>query len=362
MSVEKDISRRVYVVKDNVIIIPFRDEGLQILAYGREFVFKGKVATVLIPRILQFVDGQHSVAEVCDKVIAACGPIVEASVITQTIRSLEQQSLLREAAPIPLLAPDEREKFRAQLDFFAAFENNGNVYQARLKQHHLGLFVVGDMAETIARAVAPLGIGNITLFQHGREAAGKVGEIVCHPLTSLDSEHLLTLVQQHKLSYVAGVAAAVTCRLWESLNQVCLAAQLPMTRVEVAPLRSEIGPTVLPGRSACYQCFDLRRQSLKISYDEYKNLEAHLHKNDSLRPFVVHPLFVETTASMAAYEIMRVMSGYFYPQTYNQVVQFDFLTMEIVKHPVLKLPRCPACSPVNRKPMKEAYPKAYGGG
>lgn len=362
MSVEKDISKRVYIVKDNVIIIPFRDEGLQILAYGREFVFRGKVATVLIPRILQFVDGVNTVAQVCEKVIAACGPIVDANVITQTIRSLEQQSLLREASPSPALAAGDADKFRAQLGFFSAFEPNGNHYQAKVRQHRLGIFVVGDMAQPMARAVAPLGIGEVVMFQHGQPNAGNIGDIACHALTSLDADQLQALVDRHRLTYLVGATAAVTCRLWQGLNQVCLRAQVPLTRVEVSPLRSEIGPTVLPGRSACYQCFDLRRQSLKINYEEYKNLEAHLGKNDALPPFIVHPLFLEMSAGMAAYEIMRVMSGFFYPQTYNQVMSCDFLTMEIAKNPILKLPRCPACSPVNQRPLKLAYPKVYGGG
>lgn len=360
---EKDISSRVYALKDNVVIIPFRDEGLQILAYGREFIFKGRVATALIPCVLKHMHGEETVAQVCDKVCGELGTIVEKDVVVKTIKSLEQQSLLREVSAPPSLPLQITEKFREQLDFFAAFEKSGNAYQARLQAGHVGVFALGEMTEPMLRALLPLGIGQVSLFTYRTEAPAHLDAgIRHHSLPDLELSHLIATVSELKLTHIVGVASAISSQLWENLNALAFHYKIPMTRVELGPLRAEIGPTVLPGRSACYHCFDLRRRSLKINYEEYKNLETHLGKEETLPPFRVHPLFREITAGLAACEIMRVVSGYFYPQTYNQVILVDFFTLELSKNQVLKIPRCPVCSPINQKPMKEVYPKILGGG
>ena len=132
-----------------------------------------------------------------------------------------------------------------------------------------------------------------------------------------------------------------------------------MTGVQTCAL--PICPTVLPGRTACYSCFELRKQSLKVHYDEYLNLSAHLKENETLKHFKVHSTFLSTACNMACYEIMRIIARHFYPQTYNQVLSFNFFSMELEKKQVLKLPRCPICSLLNQKAPKERYERLYAG-
>ena len=339
--------------------IPFRDEGLQILAYGREFILKGQVARALVPVLLKLLDGHSCVEEICKKAMQEVDPPVSQDVLTHTLKTLEQYSIIQEQTPdVPFLLQDS---FREQLDFFSVFEKNAFQYQSRLQQGHLGLFVVGPIAEPFLRSLRPLGIGKITLFSTESELKEPLGEGIVHcPLKSIDYEHLEEIIGS-QITYLAGASLAITHRLWQGLNRAAIALKIPMTRLEISPLSAEIGPTVLPGSTACYHCFELRKASLKTHYEEYENLSAYLKNNESLPHFAVHPLFRETACNLAAYEVMRVMSRYFYPQTYNQVLSLNFFSLEIEKNTVLKIPRCPVCSAVAHKPMKERYEREYAG-
>jgi hypothetical protein len=53
---------------------------------------------------------------------------------------------------------------------------------------------------------------------------------------------------------------------------------------------------------------------------------------------------VHILAGIASLEIIKDLSGLTPPLTYNAQLEINLLSMEFALHPVLKLPRCPACT------------------
>jgi bacteriocin biosynthesis cyclodehydratase domain-containing protein len=93
-----------------------------------------------------------------------------------------------------------------------------------------------------------------------------------------------------------------------------------------------IGPAVLPGQSACYRCFQSRREA------NVPLLQTTVTNGWGF----VGPL-AACVGSLLALETLRLISGVARPQTLGRVLRVDFLAAEMTSSRVLRLPNCPAC-------------------
>jgi thiazole/oxazole-forming peptide maturase SagC family component len=105
------------------------------------------------------------------------------------------------------------------------------------------------------------------------------------------------------------------------------------------------GPTFIPGRTPCYECF-LARVSVAIpgggSYLEFKRAlaEGRALLGDSGAPAPVHGLLC-ALASREAIDYLRTGSAV----TVGKALAVNLPTMELTTHEVPHVPDCPACGP-----------------
>jgi bacteriocin biosynthesis cyclodehydratase domain-containing protein len=65
--------------------------------------------------------------------------------------------------------------------------------------------------------------------------------------------------------------------------------------------------------------------------------------------------FTDMIAGMAAIEVFKFASGFHEPETYGKFITVDALTLEVIPHQVLRLPRCPDCGKVRSKPITSPW-------
>ena len=103
-----------------------------------------------------------------------------------------------------------------------------------------------------------------------------------------------------------------------------------------------IGPLVVPGESCCYECV-LRRREANLEYGE------HLREIERA-PIAARadPAFETFVAALAAHLALRWIGGQdgSLPGVLYAVEARPVLSLG--EHPVLRVPRCPVCSPVER--------------
>lgn len=116
-----------------------------------------------------------------------------------------------------------------------------------------------------------------------------------------------------------------------------------------------IGPLVVPGESCCYECV-LRRRGANLEYGE------HLREIERA-PLAARadPAFETFVAALAAHLTLRWIGGQdrSLPGVLHAVEARPALAVS--EHPVLRVPRCPVCSPVERLAARLPWHEAEAG-
>jgi bacteriocin biosynthesis cyclodehydratase domain-containing protein len=104
-----------------------------------------------------------------------------------------------------------------------------------------------------------------------------------------------------------------------------------------------VGPIVVPGESCCYECVLLRRASNVDYGDDLADIEATPSAADA------DPGLVALATALVAHLVFRWVVG---ADTTLPGVLFAVDARPaptVTQHAVLRVPRCPTCSPVNHR-------------
>lgn len=337
----------------------------------------------LIP-FLEQISGHQALVSLLEPL-----PPFQAAFFLDVLEVLNQTGLL-------VSAPENGEngasaRYASQALFFdhlRQFSSNGDAHeflevkewQARLSQASVGLVGLGRVGSQLARLLAISGVGAITgvdegviddalLYTdawYGREEAGaQRTAALARRLSGLNSEMRFTplarsLSEEDSLPTqlldldLLVVTLDQPCPgLYEAINRQCIEAGLPWTsyRMSWTGLAVEIGPTVYPRQTACYLCYQTRRRSNLASPERDEAIAQALGRHS----LPLLDLQLTPGVSLLAYEIIRFLSGQVLPRTWNAIFDFNLLTSELIRRPLLKLPRCPAC----RRDVNEFAPARF---
>ncbi len=141
--------------------------------------------------------------------------------------------------------------------------------------------------------------------------------------------------------------------LLRDLNRMCLEAGRTWTSARTIGSRVEVGPTIVPGDTACFGCYELRRQSNDAGYRDGAE-RAELLAVDGLD---TGRLAIEVADGLLAAEVLKLVGGFSRPMTYGALFSLDLVTLESGLHPVLKIPRCASCgAPARNRPTTSVWP------
>ena len=131
------------------------------------------------------------------------------------------------------------------------------------------------------------------------------------------------------------------------LNELCVRLEHPWMSVRWGSSLGEIGPSVIPRKTACFKCYEYR---LKANVDEAATLTRFSHSNTPQREKdQTHGLSLRILANYTSLEIIKLLTGYRSPQTINAVITIDCDSYRNTRHPVLRVPYCPVCYPDYKK-------------
>lgn len=278
-------------------------------------------------------------------------------------------------------APNKEDLYGHQVRFFTQAKHDGQGIQKHLAKTHVLVFGAGAVGSYAVEALAGAGVGQIRVND-----AAKVTERDV-PVSALLSREDIGMTRAEALSpRVAGGSPYVSCaadsadissaeKLGEAVRGhdcvvVCLDAAAPaaLGLINEAAVRANkrlvigqvyqgvglVGPTVIPRQSACYKCFELRRNVNLANYDEVMQYEARLREFPGVRSdFDAPQPFAPLLGGLVALEALRLLSGAARPQTVNRVLRVNFFSTEMTYHPVLRFPTCPACGH-GRRPLPQA--------
>gem|GEM_PF-4795987 len=141
--------------------------------------------------------------------------------------------------------------------------------------------------------------------------------------------------------------------LLRTVNRACLERNVTWTSARTLGARVEVGPTVVPGETACFDCYEQRRQS---NYNGYRE-DAERAERLALQGLDTGRLAVEAADGILVAEVLKLVGGFSRPMTYGSLFSLDLITLESRLHPVLKIPRCASCgAPARNQPTTSVWP------
>ncbi len=143
--------------------------------------------------------------------------------------------------------------------------------------------------------------------------------------------------------------------LFENVNEICFKQNKPSLRASFDDNIGYVGPFVIPGKTSCFNCCELRLVTNSPDY------EYELWRNKQKIPkmkLCVPAYFTDILSAVCTNEILKFLSARNNPETINKLFVLDTQLMNLTKHKVLTHPNCFYCnSLLGKKIQSKSFSK-----
>ena len=299
---------------------------------------------------------------------------LEASEVNALLQQLTKLGIAVDRDHASVLA--EQNFASRQLAFFADFVADPTVIQSRLAGAHVVIVGLGTIGAGIIEHLVRAGLGRVTamdpdvvsvtnlarqsLFSINDVGRPKVEAAQARLLQISDTHHFAG--QQNALQSVEDLEAllesatlAINCADQPSVEQTskwvgkaCTAKRIP--HILAGGYRTHLGflgPTVVPGESACWRCFETHY----AAHDPFGQVGWTPLKISQPTGGSLGPLG-GIVSGIHAWEAIRVLTGLLPPIMTNRKAEIDFKTLELTWLEVAQVPDCEECAKVKAAPSR----------
>jgi bacteriocin biosynthesis cyclodehydratase domain-containing protein len=140
-----------------------------------------------------------------------------------------------------------------------------------------------------------------------------------------------------------------------ALNRAALRVSVPWSLVCFDGYEGWVGPTFVPGQTPCFNCFQ-RRLFAGSAEPKHLFMDARVRVHRVPSPWLTGAEtapWVSLIASMFALELIAATQGRSF--TLNEMLIVHRLDLTFQRESVLRLPRCPVCSPRSGAPVINVF-------
>jgi thiazole/oxazole-forming peptide maturase SagC family component len=136
--------------------------------------------------------------------------------------------------------------------------------------------------------------------------------------------------------------------LLRSWNEFCVLHRRTFLPVLLQDMIGYVGPLVIPGETACFECFRLRRNTHLPDPQSRQLIEAVAFEGQRTAGFL--PPMASLLGDVAAIELLKLMTLAPPLWRVGTVIEVNLMAPDMSARGVLKLPRCPVCTPLAERP------------
>ncbi|MFB6283607.1 MAG: TOMM precursor leader peptide-binding protein [Halobacteria archaeon] len=145
-----------------------------------------------------------------------------------------------------------------------------------------------------------------------------------------------------RAEYILYVSEKPRPKLLEELNKLCHEYGTPWSIGQILGFDGMVGPTVFPGETACYRCFEERTlANLKESSRETYRRYLREFEEDNLSTVTLEP-FSDLVVGYLVMDAVYLL-GYGHGFTVGRSINVSGLDLSVDVNDVLRLPRCDVC-------------------
>ena len=128
--------------------------------------------------------------------------------------------------------------------------------------------------------------------------------------------------------------------LFELINKICFDIKKPWLRISFDDNIGYLGPFVVPGKTSCFNCCELRLVTNSAHYEYYLwRYKDYLPKANLTAPI----LYADKLSTMCVKEVIQYVSGNKKPNTVNALYVCDTVKKNLTKHKLIFHPNCKYC-------------------
>jgi thiazole/oxazole-forming peptide maturase SagC family component len=131
-------------------------------------------------------------------------------------------------------------------------------------------------------------------------------------------------------------------------NEFCVLHKLYYLPVLLQDLVGYVGPLVIPGETACFECLRSRQNAHLTDHVNRRALEAAFLHEQAISGF--HPSMASILGDIATLEMTKYFGLGESLAKVGTLIEVNLLGCEMKARRVLKLPRCEVCSSLNQTP------------
>jgi len=131
-------------------------------------------------------------------------------------------------------------------------------------------------------------------------------------------------------------------RAW---NKLCVEQKCHFLPVVLQNMIGYVGPLVIPGETACFECLRARQNSHMEDPQTQRAAEGVAFEGQVVTGF--HPSMASVLGDLAAIELTKFYSGVLPVRKVGLLIEVNLLATRMTARKVLKIPRCTVCSPLH---------------
>jgi len=309
-----------------VELVDLGDDRLQFRSAEFAYTLSGRLFLDLFAAAKPLLDGDRTVDEIC----SAGGSRYSPATALVVLKMLRANGVLIEGnvSSSSRFTPAELESLAPQLRFLSHFE--GDPFSA--------------LAQLREARVACIGSAPLRALVEGE--LERIG--VCHTSGCRTEWPSGTGVPADVRSELKGLQLLIACqgslnfRFYDEVNAACLTARTRWLRVAVEGTRAHLGPTFVPGQTACYACYEQRRLTHDDDPSGSRPFREKIEEHGAADEGLLDPL-LSALAAQTALEAARLITGFAPPATLGRFYELDAASPNASAHDVPPVPRCPAC-------------------
>lgn len=140
-------------------------------------------------------------------------------------------------------------------------------------------------------------------------------------------------------------------------NRFCVERKLQFLPAVLHNMIGYIGPMVVPGETACFECLRTRQNANMTNPAMQRLSEDQAFEGQIINGF--HPSMASILGDLAAFELTRFYGTCLPHPQVGTLIEVNLLNTSLKSRRVLKLPRCPVCSPLWQGSTVTPYKNAF---
>lgn len=321
-------------LKDYVYFVP-SGPHVQVRWGEHALSINNEAAAKLTMNLITFLNGNHTVKELVSRLSWDKKDILD------VLAFLHDNGFLEDASIVSPFSLEQEKRLADQILYLSRFSSSKYELQEAISRVRPLVLGEGILFEEVLSSCQKVGMSHVAAAGDGSEKFLEPCATHEVPKGKVDVE---SLVEKTSADIVIVATLKPFSPLFSWVNSACLSSKTLFTSCTVFGEQGLVGPTVISGQTPCYTCYELRKKSNLVFYDEFIHFERYVGEHPELLRSDGAPMnMLSVLANVTVLEVVKIITGIGTAQTVGGQISFNPLTMEMKVHPILKLPRCPDC-------------------